>query len=306
MSWLVTGVSGLLGATAATRLADRGVDVVGVSRRPPAGASAPHLARDLRSADGRAGLVAASGPAVVLHTAALASHEECERDPDAAYELNVTAAADLAAQARREGAAFIHISTDAVFDGERGGYRETDPTSPTSVYGRTKRDAEAAVLDVHSDALVARVNFYGWSPSGRRSLLEFFVNALRAGKTVGGFTDVTVSTLYAGFLVDALVAAQEAEASGILHVVSCESTTKFDFGRAIARRFAWDPERVEPIESRAVLELARGNDLSLDTSRYRATVGDLPGQAAGLDAAYDDLARDLPGRVRAFAPGEGP
>jgi dTDP-4-dehydrorhamnose reductase len=203
MSWLVTGVTGLLGANAATSLSDAGARVVGVARSIPAVSGLDVLPVDLSSVSARAGLVDRAGCDVVLHTAAVSSIEACERDPAAARELNTVAAADLAAQAARAGAAFVHISTDAVFDGERGGYREDDPVSPQSVYGRTKADAERAVLDANPSALVARVNFYGWSPTGRRSLLEFFARALSAGSTVRGFTDVRVSTLYVADLVDA-------------------------------------------------------------------------------------------------------
>ncbi len=78
----------------------------------------------------------------------------------------------------------MHISTDAVFDGDRRLYREDDPPNPLSIYARTKLEGEQAVLQPNPQALVARVNLFGWSLSGKRSLAEFFFNNLKRGKSV--------------------------------------------------------------------------------------------------------------------------
>ncbi|GAA1841448.1 SDR family oxidoreductase [Microbacterium koreense] len=302
MTWLVTGASGLLGATAVLKLNEAGERVVGVSRSALPDVPTEHRVADLSRVEERRGIVASSDARVVLHAAAVATIEACERDPVAARELNVQAPADLAAQAAQEGARFIHISTDAVFDGDRGGYGEADAPRPTGVYGRTKLDGERAVMDANSDALVARVNFYGWSPTGRRSLIEFFARSLSRGSVVNGFTDVRVSTLYAGDLVAALRVAEASGVSGVLHIAARDSTTKFEFGRATARRFGWDASLVRPALSSDVLEHARGRDLSLDVDRYLHRVGPLPMQEESLQAAFNDYSRGLADRVAAFSP----
>lgn len=267
-TWMVTGATGLLGANAALDLSSR-ARIVGVARRVPVAAPVEMVAADLSSASGRAGLIASIQPDVVLHCAANASHESCESDPAAALELNATASRDLAEQAARIGARFVYISTDAVFDGAAGDYRETDPTSPDTVYGRTKLMGEAGVREAHPEALVARVNFYGWSPSGTRSLAEYFVNRLAAGERAPGFTDVRVSTMYVGSLIDRIARLVDAAASGIFHVVNDESTTKFDLGRRIATALGADPELVPPVLSTDVLALRRGADTSLNTQKLR-------------------------------------
>ena len=106
----------------------------------------------------------------------------------------------------QRGISLIHISTDAVFSGEKSGaYSETDEPSPRSVYARTKLAGEAAVLQAYPQATVARVNFYGWSLSGRRSLAEFFVNNLSRGATVNGFTDVTFCPMFVNHLSAILI-----------------------------------------------------------------------------------------------------
>jgi len=302
--WLISGVTGLLGANA-FRVLEQAHEVLGTSRRRPRAIEpSAFVAADISDAVSRRDLIAQAAPDVVLHAAALSSIEACEQDPELAHKVNVEASADLAAQAARAGSRFIYISTDAVFDGERGGYWELDQVSPTTEYGRSKVAAERAVLAAHPGAIVARVNFYGWSPTGTRSLAEFFHRNLAEGNSVKGFTDITVSTLYIDDLVDALVALDDARSSGVVHVVSSEPVTKFDFGRDLATLFGFDPELVQPAQSTDVLAHARGSNISLDVTRFHAlTAQVLPGQNDSmkrLKKAFDD---GVPSVVAGFANG---
>jgi dTDP-4-dehydrorhamnose reductase len=302
VSWLVTGATGLLGANAMLDLAEHG-GAKGVARTLPSDFVAGGFELDLASPDARRGVVERSSARVVLHAAAVSSIEACERDPDFARALNVDAAADLARQAAEVGATFIHISTDAVFDGKVGSYSEDDPTSPTSVYGRTKRDAELAVLDANPTALVARVNFYGWSPSGTRSLAEYFYRRVSAGQEAPGFRDVVVSTLYVRTLVERLRQLAALSTTGVLHVVNDESTSKFEFGRRLAAEFGYDPELVTPSRSSEHLDVARGARLDLDTSRMRTLLGGLTtNQATGMAALVHDHRAGRPAALASLHP----
>ncbi|MBC7594101.1 MAG: SDR family oxidoreductase [Kineosporiaceae bacterium] len=296
--WLVTGASGLLGSNAMHQLSLVG-GVVGSARTSPASNHLPFISANLEDADSRSGLIARSGAEVVLHAAAVASIEACATDPVLARIVNVDAAADLARQAKAEGAKFIYVSTDAVFNGRRGNYLEEDPTSPTSEYGRTKVSGERAVLDANPEAMVARVNFYGWSPSGRRSLAEFFYHRLLQGEQTPGFTDVTVSTLQVGYLVEALVALASLEARGIVHVASSEPTTKFDFGRRLADEFGLDANLVVPGRSTDHLVHDRGSSLSLNTNLATKLLGTpMARQRSGLHRLYEELNQALPATLR--------
>ena len=95
-----------------------------------------------------------------------------------AGKLNAEVPGWLAGAAKGWGVPFVHISTDAVFNGETGNYTEEDATDPLSVYARTKLAGEQAVQAANPEAAIARTVFYGWSLSGRRSLAEFFFNQL--------------------------------------------------------------------------------------------------------------------------------
>lgn len=96
-------------------------------------------------------------PNVIVHSAAQRFPDKVENDYAASYELNVTASKKLAALADADGCAFVFISTDYVFDGQKPPYSETDKPNPLNKYGVTKAEAEEAVLSVKPDAIILRV-----------------------------------------------------------------------------------------------------------------------------------------------------
>ena len=186
-------------------------------------------------------------PDAIIHTAAIANVDACEIRSETARLLNAEIPGRLAELCAKRGVRLIHISTDAVFDGTKDSvYTEEDAPNPLSIYARTKLDGETAVLSVNADAVVARVNFFGWSLSGKRSLSEYFVNHLSSGKECDGFTDVCFCPLFVGDLADTLVRMLEKDLSGLYHVVGSEAMTKYDFGVKIARQFGFDEGLIRP------------------------------------------------------------
>ena len=179
MRILVTGASGLLGLNLCMMGA---VDdeIVGFTyKNPLSGVPFTTINIDLTSTDGLAAQLDRLKPALVINCAAIANIDYCESHPEQARAVNTDMPAHLAELCDKSAIPLVHISTDAVFDGEVGNYSETDEPNPLSVYARTKLEGERAVLDAYSQALVLRVNFYGFSLTGSRSLAEFFLNNLR-------------------------------------------------------------------------------------------------------------------------------
>ncbi|HIE57397.1 MAG TPA: NAD-dependent epimerase/dehydratase family protein, partial [Anaerolineales bacterium] len=187
---LITGASGLLGLNAALEAADRHTVFGQVNSNAIQTDAFTVLQTNLLETGAVEKLLAESRPDWVIHCAAQANLEVCERDPQLAWQLNTEIPRILAKQCRKGGARLLHVSTDAVFDGQRGGYTESDSPNPLSAYARTKYEAEQAVAAENAEAIIARVNLFGWSLSGRRSLAEFFFTNLAAGNPIMGFTDV--------------------------------------------------------------------------------------------------------------------
>lgn len=297
---LLTGASGLLGLNLALKAAESGWDVTGWSGRR-ALARVPFSAEqvdllDLVSIPAR---VAALSPDLIIHCAALADIDKAEQHPALAEKINTQVPEAIARAAKACGAQLIHISTDAVFDGQRGDYRETDAPNPISVYARTKLEGEQAVLAAYPQAVAARVNFYGWSPTGQRSLAEFFYTHLRSEQTMNGFTDVFFSPLYVGHLSELLLTIADRRLEGLYHVFCPQATSKYAFGVSIARLFELDESLINPS---ALQEIQAGTprslNLSMNTDKLQTALGTaLPSEAEGLQAFYADWQSGLPDRL---------
>ena len=268
-TWMITGSNGLLGSNAVSHL-DSKATVIGMTRGK----------HDLTTPESLAQEITETQPSYLLHAAAITDHALCEERPDLAKAVNSDAIRVIARACQTADTKLIFISTDAVFSGQptdtkpAGNYIETDEPYPNTVYGKSKligeRNAES-----ETNPLIVRTNFFGWSPTGQRSILEFFVNELRANRSVNGFTNVTTTSLYAETLLDYIY--QLKDRTGTFHVTSQDAITKYEFGIKVAEAFNLNESLVAPIGS------PDGKDLSLNTTKLAKALGsDAQTQSEGL------------------------
>jgi dTDP-4-dehydrorhamnose reductase len=281
---LVTGASGLLGVNLGFQAAGR-YRVSGVTNSHVLrGAPFEGIAGDLAENGLFARILEQVRPDAVIHAAALANVDICEKDPGLSSRLNAELPGEVAHACARLSLPLIHISTDAVFDGLRGDYSEEDAPNPQGVYARDKLAGELAVAAAYPQAMIARVNFFGWSLSGRRSLAEFFFNNLSAGNQVNGFTDVLFCPLQANLLAETLFEMLDLHLGGLFHVLSREHQSKYQFGLNIARAFGLNESLIHPVSVEAGgLVARRSPNLTLRVGKLEAALGHaMPGQAEGV------------------------
>lgn len=293
---LVTGVSGLLGINLALEAIQQGFDVVGWSNSRTL-KNTPFQQETVRLEDLKS-LPAAlkyARPDVVIHCAAVANLDLAEQHPQLTDLVNAQAPGVLAQAAKSRGVPFVQISTDAVFDGSKGNYSEEDLPNPQNTYAQSKLAGEEAVRLVYPEALIARVVFYGWSISGKRSLAEFFFNNLSQGKRVNGFTDSIFSPLYVRDLADLLLEALSKKLNGTYHFFSNDSLSKYDFGVNVARRFGLDETLITPVQTaQGNLLTRRSLNLSVNTAKLESALGhELPGVSEGIDRLFNDYQKGL-------------
>ena len=299
---LITGVSGLLGINLAME-AMRDHEIIGVDRGKLKSPPFPVLKANFYDRHVFIPALDAFHPDWVINCAALTNLEECEKHSGQAKILNTTLARDLAVDCAERRVKLIHLSTDAVFDGTREGvYTEADEPNPQSVYARTKLDGERAVQQAYPKALIARVNFFGWSMSGRRSLSEFFFNNLSEGKNVNGFTDVIFCPMWVNDLSRILFAMLENSLSGLYHVVGSQAIDKYQFGLAVARRFGLEESLISPLSVEASsLTAKRSHNLSLSVHKLSTDLGcEIPSFSTGLDGFYTQYQQGYPQKIRGY------
>jgi len=303
MKLLITGSSGLLGLNLCLDAMSTH-EVVGIDRAKLKSAPFGIVNADLLGLGEVDRVLDSAKPEAVIHCAALADLDACEANPDLARRLNADLPGALAKSCRTRSIALIHISTDAVFDGTKAGsYTESDAPNPVSVYARTKLGGEKNVLGEYPQAIVARVNFYGWSLSGRRSLAEFFHHNLTNNKSMTGYTDVIFCPMHVAHLGQVLLAMLAKGLGGLYHAVGAQPMTKYQFGVEIARRFSLNASEISPrsIHDSGLLA-KRANNLYLSTDRLSTDLGaPLPNFSTGLDLFYQQYQDGYPQKLRSYA-----
>ena len=302
MKLLITGASGLLGINLAQETMHTH-EIVGVDRGKLVHAPFPILKTDLLAPGAVDSIIETARPDWVINCAALANLEECEENPDLARRLNTDMPAQLAKACKLRGTAFIHISTDAVFDGTSlAFYKEEDEPNPLSLYAKTKLEGERAVLAEDPNAIVTRVNFYGWSLTGRRSLAEFFFHNLTYNKSMSGFTDVKFCPMLVNHTARTLVKMLARGLHGLYHLVGPQAMSKYQFGVEIARKFGLREGEISPKSiNTSSLNARRSHNLCLSVNKISTDLGEaLPEFSTGLNEFYTQYQQDYPQKIRSY------
>ncbi len=216
---------------------------------------------DVRDATAVRQLWEALAPDVVIHTAA--SYREDELQP-----VIVDGTRHVAQATQAVGARLIHLSTDLVFDGRQGHYREEDPPSPIMPYGRAKAAAEEIVRETVADAVIVRTSLiYGWDPVDRGT--RWVLDGLLESRPIHLFTDELRCPVWVETLAQAVLELAASEYRGVLHIAGTQALSRYEFGVRLARFHGLDPRGLTPARSRDS-GLTRPLNCTLDVSRAQA------------------------------------
>ena len=275
---LIIGGSGLLGTNWAVETRSSHDVTLALNHRIISIPGTSALTLDWLDDEESSRAFASISPDLVVHAAGLTSVEKCESDPVSARVMNSDLASRVARTCAQLGIKLIHISTDHLFDGTRPELREDTSVCPLNVYGKTKADAEVAVLKECPDALVVRTNFYGWGPPYRRSFSDWIVDSLSSGKTIDAFEDVFYSPLLVTELIEVAMQLAQIDISGIVHVAGPERISKYDFASKLAAAMKLDASLLRKARQADFKNLVlRPRDMSLSSEKAFSILQRNPG-----------------------------
>jgi dTDP-4-dehydrorhamnose reductase len=207
-------------------------------------------------------------PDVILHAAALANLDQVAANPAAGELVNVQVSQNLAGFAEKNHARIVFVSSDMVFDGKKGFYRETDRPQPLNEYGRTKLKTEIWLKNNCSNFVVARSSLvYGSSLTASQSFTEVMLQRWKEQKAVPLFYDQYRSPILVDNLAQALLGLAVSDFTGILHLGCAERVSRLDFGMLFANLLSIRADLIVATSMNAVQSnVLRPADTSFDTS----------------------------------------
>ncbi|HLD85364.1 MAG TPA: dTDP-4-dehydrorhamnose reductase [archaeon] len=251
MRILVTGGNGFVGKT--------------ITRLDPSSIALPHNELDITNRHNVMETVAKIRPDCIIHAAGITDVDYCELHPEEAYSVNAIGTKNIADACKKSGARLVYISTDYVFDGTKGMYREEDATNPISAYAKSKLAGEKFARELDNHATARTSTIYG---NDTKRFVYWVLNEISSGKIIKVAYDEYKSPTHVVDAANAALKLANSDYKGILHCAGNERISKFDFAVKIAQAFGKDINLIHKIKMEEVKRPApRPKDSSLDVRK---------------------------------------
>jgi dTDP-4-dehydrorhamnose reductase len=277
---LITGSNGLLGQKIVRQLKKRKIEFIATSKgenRNPDCDDSRYVSMDICSEDEIANVFKTYLPTHIIHTAAITNVDACELNPVACFETNVAATEKLFNQTKKIGAHFQLLSTDFIFDGEKGNYKEEDEPNPLSVYARSKVDAERFLLnDTYLNySIVRTIIVFGVANNlTRTNIVSWAKDALSKGQEMRIIDDQFRAPTWADDLAWACIRICELEKRGVFHISGPETMSIFEIVERVAKFFGLSTKTLVRTNSSALNQPAkRPPKTGFDLTKSRNELG---------------------------------
>jgi dTDP-4-dehydrorhamnose reductase len=254
MKILITGANGLLGQHLIQELLHQQFTVVATSKGPSRLPFEPSDQFSYRTLDitdelNLESVMEEERPDVVVHAAAMTQVDECEKNPDLCEKVNVYGTTQLLVDAEAHSKYIIYLSTDFVFDGLNGLYREDDDLRPINFYGFTKMQAEAIMHTSEIPwAIVRTCLVYGNPLQGTRSnIVNWVRESLQEGEPIKVVSDQLRTPTYVGDLAKGIVEMIKRKATGIYHLSGKEQLSPYQMALKTADHFSLDKSLITEV-----------------------------------------------------------
>ncbi len=260
---LTTGSNGLLGQKLTEKvLVEKRAKLVATSKganRYPVKDGYEYAEMDILNADQVREVIERYSPDAIVHTAAMTNVDTCEANKELCHQLNVDSVQTLISICEEKNIQLIHLSTDFVFDGADGPYKEDDAVNPVSYYGESKVLAEELLQNSKANwAILRTILVYGiTSDMSRSNIVLWAKGALEKASPINVVNDQWRMPTLAEDLAEACLLAVEKKASGIYHVSGKDYMSIADLVRKVADYWGLDQSFINEISSASLNQTAK-------------------------------------------------
>jgi len=274
---LITGASGLLGHKIAQLALKKGHEVYSTYKEHPINLGTP-IKLDLTDQNVISKVITKLKPEAIIHTAAHTDVDGCEINKDLAWKVNAEATKHIAIASTNINSHLTYVSTDYVFDGEKGLYTEKDKPNPINYYGYTKLKGEEFIKKHSQEWCITRASvIYGWGQTQKPNFATWLINNLKQQKEVKILTDQYVSPTLNTNLADMLLEILEKRITGILHTAGATRANRHEFALKLAQIFNLNTNPIKPAKMNEIpWKAKRPKDSSLNISKATALLNAKP------------------------------
>lgn len=265
---LVTGASGLLGSKV-VKLAKRKYKVIPTYNTRALQPDSIKL--DITNQGQVSRIFGQLKPDIVIHTASETNVDRCEMQKQKAWKINAEGTRNIALACSKTGTKLVYISTDYVFNGEKGSYTEQDEPNPINYYGVTKLEGEKQIISHCQKYVILRTSvLYGWHP-WKQNFVTWIINTLKQNKELTVVEDHYNTPTLADNLAEMALEAIQKDLRGVYHASGSQRISRYEFAKQIAKAFGLDQSLVKPIKmSQLTAWIAkRPRDSSLNTDKIQ-------------------------------------
>lgn len=280
MKILITGSNGLLGQKLVKQLLNKNISFLASSKgenRNPQCPNTHYVQMDITNPSQVSAIFQEYLPSAVIHTAAITNVDYCESNISECKEVNIAATNILFHAAQSINAQLIALSTDFVFDGVRGNYKETDAPNPLSVYAKSKLAAEQLlqVSNYKNWAIVRTIIVFGeGSNLSRSNIVLWAKEALASGKELNIIDDQFRAPTWADDLAWACIRIAMMKKKGMFHISGPETFSIYDLVLRVAKSCGLETESLNKTTSESLNQAAkRPPKTGFDLTKARKEIG---------------------------------
>lgn len=217
-------------------------------------------------------------PDAILHAAAMTDVDKCELEKELAWKTNAEATTNLAQLCKKSNTFLAYVSTDYVFDGKKGMYKETDVPKPINHYGLTKLKGEQAVEGLDNYCIARGSVIYGATPAiGKTNFALWLIDKLEKKEEVRILTDQWNSPTLNINMAEMIIEIVEKRTNGIFHLAGATRLSRYEFAKYVAQVFNLDPDCIKPLTTSHIKWIAkRPKDSSLNVEKAERMLTNKP------------------------------